>query len=205
MISADPCALWDYKKDQRVPNVRVVCNEFASKIRLLPDGQFGALRDTRKFHEALFRDAVPAQCAYLAGNYRGSEHSCLRLRVVGMGQRIGASPADVARLMGTFHASTLVALGYLTGRIGRKPDHAEAYLELARFVADVISNFQDIHPYADGNGHIGRLLAWVVMGHYNLAPAALDIHENPGWDADVASHQEGNPQPLVRILMERLY
>lgn len=206
-MGADECANWDYKKQPTVATVAATCNEFIQKLHAAPDSQVSALRDTRPFHLALFKAAVPPACKYLAGNYRGSDHSCLKHRNVGMGGRAGAPCGEVDRLMINFHAGARLSLGVLEAQLGRKPARSpDTYATLMRYIAETVSTFQDIHPYADGNGHIGRLFVWVVLGHFNLLPEKWWLHENPGldWDTAVREHQTGDPERLQSFLLHTI-
>lgn len=206
-MAHDECANWDYKRHPGAPTVRATCGEFLVKIRMAPDSQISALRDTKPFHFAFFKQAVPHACTYLAGEYRGSDHACLKHRVVGMGGRCGAPCAEVERLMRDFHDATRLSLAVMDSSyvaVGQAP---EFLLDLVAFIAQVVSSFQDIHPYADGNGHIGRLLVWVIMGHYQLLPERWWLHDNPGrdWDEAVSEHQRGNTRPLQEFLLTTLF
>lgn len=202
----DECASWDYKRHPGLSTVARVCGEFEQKIRNSPDSQLHALTDTSYFHRAMFRDAVPTACDYLAGNYRGSDYACLKHRNVAMGRRRGAPCEQVASRMASFHTdvrAVLAALDSLHRRLGL---HAEFREALIRYVALVVSQFQDIHPYADGNGHVARLLVWVIMGHFFMVPRSWWLHENPGtdWDERVALHQRGHTAPLEDFLYDSL-
>lgn len=206
-MGGDECVKWDHKKHLAAATVATICDEFIQKLRAAPDSQVSALRDTKPFHHAFFKQAVPQACPYLAGNFRGSDHSCLKHRNVSMADRTGAKCADVDRLMFDFHAATRVALSVLETRLGRKPvPTPEMLVALVTYIAETVSSFQDIHPYADGNGHIGRLLVWVISGHFGLLPLNWWLHENPGseWNAAVHDHQCGDPLPLQAFLIRTL-
>lgn len=203
----DECARWDYKSHPGLSNVASTCGEFIQQIRTSPDSQASALRNTKPFHAAMFRHAVPPACIYLAGEYRGSDHSCLKFRDVGMGGRTGAPCLEVERLMRDFHFALTVSINTLDSRYKISGESPEFLHDLVLFTAQAISDFQDIHPYADGNGHVARLLAWVITGHFDLQPNEWWLHDNPrnGWDDAVQAHQEGNPMLLQAFLMTTLY
>jgi hypothetical protein len=207
MAAEDECVQWDYNAEHYANSVAICCAEFIEQIRKSPDSQAGALRDTRPFHKAIFRKAVPAACLYLAGEYRGAEYGCLRHREVALGARIGAPCCDVDRLMRDFHVSLRLSLLSLESSLCSSERTPEFLHDVIVFIAQVVSTFQDIHPYADGNGHVGRLLVWVITGHFGMTPAQWWLHKNPGtdWNQAVYAHQTGNPVPLQRFLMSTLF
>ena len=163
------------------------------------------MRDTRPFHKAIFRSAVPPACTYLSGQYRGSDFGCLKYRMVGMADRVGARPEDVDSKMADFNAVLTTRVNGLVHQVGSATDTVDGMAWVASAIAQAVSSFQDIHPYADGNGHIGRLLVWVMMGQLGLCPRQLPIHTNPGWDEAVRQHQQGWPSELERFVLLKVF
>jgi fido (protein-threonine AMPylation protein) len=180
------------------------CEQFAEKIRSNPTSQNSILRETRPFHRAMFRRVVPDHCAYLAGGYRGSSFECLRQRNVGMGSRRGANYGQVAQLMDQFHVDLAAMLDGLKVAVTSRSGAAVFAVGVAKVVANAVSRFQLIHPFADGNGHVARLMAWVILANHNMLPQHWRIHENPGWDVLVSQHQDGTTGPLEAFILRSL-
>jgi Fic family protein len=45
--------------------------------------------------------------------------------------------------------------------------------DIIGFAASIHSRFEQIHPFSDGNGRVGRLLLWAMLLQENIAPAII--------------------------------
>ncbi len=45
--------------------------------------------------------------------------------------------------------------------------------DIVAFVSRIHSRFEQIHPFSDGNGRVGRLLLWAMLLQKNIAPAII--------------------------------
>jgi Fic/DOC family len=137
--------------------------------------RLAVVADSRSLHAALFDGLAPADLPEAAGTWRGTPGTGLATaaRAVfvtrtapGLRRRDLCAPAaEVAARMEGFAAE---AAAIWAG--GDRVTEAEALASLARMLA----TFFAIHPYLDGNGHVGRMLAVLLADR-------LGLHTDPGW------------------------
>jgi len=87
------------------------------------------------------------------------------------------------------------------------PNGLSRNVVLARIVehlALLLETFFTIHPYANGNGHAGRLLLWVIMVRHGFRPTKWPLDESPEYDEAVQSHREGRPLLLQTYLYDAM-
>jgi fido (protein-threonine AMPylation protein) len=161
--------------------------------------------DTRGAHGRLFADLVPPGFRYYAGHYRGEPFPCLRLcRVSVPGDpRVGAHPSEVDALMREIGREIREAIDKLdaTSAFLTPRDRIQQIVALscAVFVA-----FLTIHPYANGNGHAGRLIMWSLLGRYGYWPEAWTVDPkppDPPYSDLIKWSRDGNVVPLQRHML----
>ena len=160
------------------------------------------LRDTRPQHAEIFVNLTPADQPYLAGNYRGSKGRCLRyLEVrVDRDKRVGSPPARVAADMANFNANLLgrglKALEEAFAIPDDKLPPAEKLNYVVKFSCRLLVQFLRIHPYANGNGHIGRLIVWFIVAKFDYWPREWPLDGHPDYDELLSKYRDGDEQPL---------
>ncbi|MHB8838388.1 MAG: Fic family protein, partial [Gemmatimonadaceae bacterium] len=87
--------------------------------------------------------------------------------------------------------------------------HADSDLPPLVRLALIHYQFEAIHPFADGNGRIGRLLIALLMVHWGLLPHPLlylsawfEAHRGAYYDHLLAVSQRGAWEPWVRYFLE---
>jgi hypothetical protein len=81
---------------------------------------------------------------------------------------------------------------------------------LLRCVAVAARAFQEfltVHPYADGNGHMGRFIVWVVLMRYGYRPTRWTIEPRPsvaGYGQAISRARRGGPQALEAVILDAL-
>lgn len=203
----DDCNSWDYVTHPNAQSVANRCRQFLDELRADPASKAGALSDTRAFHRDMFAAVVPEACSYLAGNYRGSDFECLRSCTVTFGQHQGTLPIGVLGAMDLFHQDLAAAFLDLeeAALSVTSPLTGGAFLvRLAQLLASTLTRFLTIHPYMNGNGHMGRLLVWSALGRYKRLPAKWWLNQRPPGDyaSLLTQHRSGNRKPLEAFLLK---
>jgi len=81
----------------------------------------------------------------------------------------------------------------------------DLFLRTVRIAARLFCDFLTIHPYANGNGHTGRFLVWLVLGRFGYWPKKWHLHPRPnlpGYDYSkaIADARSGSPEALEEMI-----
>ena len=206
-MNHEDCNSWDYETHPQVQTVAEWCRQFLEELRANSSGKASVLQDTRPSHGGMFAAVVPQACGYLAGNYRGSAHPCLQNCSVSFGPHQGTLPIGVAVAMDFFHQDLTAAFAELDAAAADKdkPLSGAAFLvRLVQILAATLTRFLTIHPYMNGNGHMGRLLVWCGLGRYGRLPVRWWLNKRPpdNYPTLLTQHRNGNTKPLETFLLK---
>ena len=167
--------------------------------------------DCRAIHRDFFADVAPTGLKYYAGNYRGSAFRCLKNQEVFVrgDPRVGAKPADVKPEMARLGERVLRAIRFLDTykKASTEPAAEEARLHaVVNLVASLFQQFLTVHPFLDGNGHMGRFLVSLLLHRYGYSPTPELWRIDPrpeisGYSTAISAHRDGNTEPLERIIL----
>jgi len=124
-----------------------------------------------KNHQAAFRYMVQ----HLARNGKISEEFVLRMHAIlmnGIRDDTGHYRNHAVRIAG----SNVVTANYVKVPVLMKgviEDISKGEKDLISFASRVHSRFEQIHPFSDGNGRVGRLLLTAMLLKEGLAPAII--------------------------------
>jgi len=82
-------------------------------------------------------------------------------------------------------------------------DAAAALELLVKILAEGLAAFLLIHPYANGNGHMARLMVWILALAHGHTPYTWPVDERPpGWVPYLKQHRVGNVTPLENLILD---
>ena len=165
------------------------------------------------FTAHFFAGLTPEHFSYFAGHYRGEPLRCLNNYEVGIDgdTSVGHTAATVPAEMEAFgsrlrYALLLVDMQMALPSAGLPP--AVKMIVLAQVVAALFVEFLEIHPYANGNGHMSRLIVLTLLGKHNYYPRrewTIDPRpSDPRYPNLIMQYRSGTRDPLVQYIIECL-
>lgn len=203
---------WDYKDYPHCDVWLVVRSE--EILLALKRGEIqgeDASRDTRPIHHRLFTGLTPDQHDYFAGNYRGSAFPLLKDYNVEIDgdPTVGVDCQVVDQVMTQFgeqisqyFSQLRIALNSEKGKSLSKDDKV---LFVVQAAAEIAVRFLQIHPYANGNGHMGRFLIFSVLAPFGIWPVSWpfnDRPDDPPYTPNIYIYRRGLRQPLVDFILK---
>lgn len=197
---------WEYDDHPNRHSVTEKCREIQSRLVSCEDFRKSVILDTRPFHADVFLGVVPSDCRDFAGSYRGSKPSYLHNYTVSIGCENpdgsynlvfeGSPPEHVELQMEMFHERLQLDLQNFEKL---EFDSQKKVIVLANILSRYVVVFLSIHPYANGNGHVSRLIGWVVflMKGFNIAGWDLDIRPLQPFDDYIKRYQDGDRGAMV--------
>lgn len=199
------CPGWEYREFDG--NEKILKSGWERTLRSLRKKQLCALqtmKDSRKLHENLFKDLTPSDHGYFAGHYRGEPFRCLRCyRVcVPADSRVGHEPPIVDKSMVEF--SEVIQAIFNAIDAGNKTivSKKQKIVFAVKAVCRLFVKFLEIHPYANGNGHIARIFIWAFLSNFNIWPTRLPVEPGPtGYGRHIADYRSGKTTPLELFVL----
>lgn len=206
---------WEYED---APNSgALVTNRSIRILKILrslnPLQKAAAAKDTRPAHSFLFKSLTPTHFPYYAGHYRGEPFRCLQHSQVGVKSdpNVGHVPATVPMEMTDFGRLLDRAVDQLDLVFQAPTALFSQRLKVFRAVeiaAALFVHFLEIHPYANGNGHMARMLLICLLGRHGMYPNAnWKVHPRPSdprYSDAIKAYRKGNPKPLLTLLLDCL-
>lgn len=208
-----PCpANWEY---QDVPNHNAVLStrtaDLLRGLRLSGNGaRTNAARDTRTIHAVFFAGLTPAHFDYFAGHYRGENYRCLKdynVHVPGdprVGHAAHTVPAKMDALA-TDIARALIELDFAFAVPNAVFSSSQKLFRAVELSAAIFVYFLEIHPYANGNGHMARLIVQAILSRYDIYfNAAFQTHprpNEPAYSQAIVQYRNNHKEPLHVLFM----
>lgn len=204
------CPWWEYQHHPHRSAVPLRCEAILHRLELGTLPIHASLRDTRPLHKEIFENLTPPTCPYFAGNYRGDRYRCLRhleVRVDG-DRRVGTKPALVAGEMANFVSNILSSGIKALEEAFLLPEEklapAQKTYFVVKFACRLLAEFLRIHPYANGNGHIGRLIVWLILVRFGYWPKEWPLDGHPPYDELLSKYRDGKEQLLEDFVLRTI-
>lgn len=207
---------WDYDFKNKVQRERILqarCERLLVKLRrekqwLRPAYPlFKRAKDTRSVHRNMFFGMAPLCFPYFIGHYRGTRwFRCLRTYPVGVNTDalVGAPPQYVSSEMKRL-CEALDAFRSAFEAHATKLTEEQKLKFAVEGAAFALAEFLRIHPYANGNGHMGRFIVWALLLLLGYVPRTWPMEERPEeprYSNSLYHFLRGNRVYLYQILID---
>ncbi len=173
---------WRYQDHPNADDIIVQqCNRVLRSILKSPSGEsIKHIKDTRSIHKTIFEQLVDDDQKHFAGHYRGDDYPDLVDRIGS--RQIELFPGLFVKHRFTKPKNVTTEIDNLKHSIdylyaNRNEIEKQHYYSIA---VEVLTRFYLIHPYVNGNGHIGRVIMTYLM---RIAGIEIDgswtIHPRP--------------------------
>lgn len=191
---------WEYSDHPLSNTVEEACSFLVDRIKKDSSESTKVLKETRPFHRTMFENVTPPSMDYFAGNYRGAHFPLLDTYEVSIAGFPGTQSSIVHLVMDKFHTELHKNLSSLSNFFKDKNFSEEKKLiAFSSLVSVFFVNFLAIHPFANGNGHISRLLVFCIFKSKSIRCSFWKVPnrniEPP--DCLIAEYRNGNKSPLV--------
>lgn len=202
-----PIVGWEYTTHKHASRVEDRCSILLMSMHgdIKKFERFGCC--TLRGHRYLFRGLTPKDYRYYAGNYRGTIGALKAYDVMAGGDpRTGFPAVVVPFYMQQFEKLLQDALVKFDARLAANVDEMEDFLIVyVSILADFLVWFLDIHPYANGNGHMARLLIWALLGRLGAWPISWTVDKRPNYVDAIKEYRDGNKDPLEEFILKSLF
>ena len=213
MLLSEPLCPSNWEYEETVGYDRLLKQRNASAAAIIrgasPHDLLRHVGDPRPSPRRLFDGLTPPHFPYFAGNYRGSALRCLDTYEVKVNDdtRVGHPAATISLEMDAFQDLIRKALQecdyihHVNSKILTKENKLFRLIELT---AHAFVYFLEIHPYANGNGHMGRLILLCLLARYYIYPSNWPIHPRPAeppYTAAIVAFRNGDKWPMISFLL----
>jgi hypothetical protein len=212
MRAQQPCPGWEY---DTIPNHQQILAARTQPVlaTLRTDTQAVLVRRakrTRPLHAIYFLDLTPSGYGYYAGHYRGENFRCLReYRVtVGNDPRVGFPPRVVPARMQRFVDDidfSVEVCDIVNSQNQTAFTEPQKLLRTVKVVVSLFVYMLTIHPYANGNSHMGRFVLMAILARYGIFLARWPLNPrppDPPYSDAIRAYRSGNEDALIRFVMQ---
>ena len=200
---------WEYSGHPKKNVLTIRCVRLGAALLKQPQ-TFRSQKNTLLAHKYIFRQFTPVGFPKYAGNYRGSDYDVLKNYKVKINSdpKVGVAPNLVRRQMALFDdqfENTVLRFEKEFAVVATPEKKVLLTLSLVEIIGTFLVRFLTIHPYANGNGHMARLLVMAMLGRFGILPKTWTIDDRPPYSDAIFAHRRGNTKPLTKVLLECIY
>ena len=211
-VRTDDCPKnWEYKDHPGYDiSLPLRTHELLVALRLGEIDGYNQSCDSRPSHFSLFQDVTPDGFGYFAGHYRGENFPCLLRYEVGIGSdpSVGAKSLNVQAAMDNFKqviSDSITALDSGSVLPNSIISKEQKIVYIVTIACRIFVEFLQIHPYANGNGHIGRFLIFAILGRYGYWPKRWPLNDrppDPPYSTLIAQYRRGRKVDLENFVLK---
>ena len=197
---------WDYEAKHPARRTKKLKRRCARLLMNMRRSDYPLLQhacDTRPIHGRMFSGMTPLCFSYFAGNYRGdARFKCLldyRVRVPA-DPRVGTAPQVVETELTTLNTAILSFIHVVEAKLPN-PSDPQRLIYSVRMLCYVLAEFLRIHPYANGNGHMGRFIVWALLLRLGYTPKSWPLEDRPPYGPSLTQWRNGDTTPLEMLLI----
>jgi hypothetical protein len=206
------CPPWEYSSIAGFQEI-LARNTRGALIRLRQlnaDERIQIGKDTRPLHGQYFQGLTPAGFDYYAGHYRGEDFPCLRdhqVQIVG-DPLVGHAPyriADDMRMFADDFTMITSESDFTWGVNSVILARPEKLYRVVQLGVALFVYFLEIHPYVNGNGHMGRFLLISFLSRFGIFLSRWPLHprpQDPPYSELIGRYRRGDRDSLVRFVLE---
>lgn len=180
----ETCPPWEYKHHPSASDLVPRSVQLVLQLRSKTIQAKDVIFDNRPPHKFLFTGLTPEHCPYFAGHWRGEDFRCLRYYNVGIDSdaSVGVAAEFVAAELDIFVKNSFGVLNAVdtANELPLAILSEEVKLSyIVAFACSIFVEFLRIHPYANGNGHIARLITWALLARFGYWPKKWPLNKRP--------------------------
>ena len=206
------CPKWEYKDHKKCDSV--LSKKTTSLLKKLNNKSLTAqelISDSRPVHLDMFKKLAPPKYEYYAGHYRGEAYRCLEFAPVFVGgdPLVGCVPHETERLLAAYEANSIAVISMLDSRFSvvSSLSKSQKLQYLIAASSEIFVSYLTIHPYANGNGHVARLILCSLLGRFNYWLDRWSIHPRPpfkSYNHAIGNFRRGSKQALMVMILNDL-